>query len=102
MNTPHEFDAMHAAAFALFCEHNTDLDEGQALDNFESHFKGKWDSAEDYAKNLAKETGVLKSEQEWPANCIDWTKAANELSKDGDVYFLPTGDGDVFVFDTNY
>ncbi len=38
----------------------------------ESYFK-------DYAQELAEELDLIKSDSQWPANCIDWDQAAREL-----------------------
>ena len=37
---------------------------------------------EDYARQLAEDIGVLKDCDHWPANCIDWERAARELQTD--------------------
>jgi antirestriction protein len=41
----------------------------------DSHF-------EDYAQELAEETGMLKEAQDWPLRHIDWEAAADELKLD--------------------
>jgi hypothetical protein len=37
---------------------------------------------EDYAKQTAEDLGLISSETQWPATCIDWEKAAKELKQD--------------------
>lgn len=37
---------------------------------------------EDYARELAEDTGALTSAVEWPLTCIDWAQAARELQQD--------------------
>ena len=37
---------------------------------------------EDYARELADETGALKDGAQWPYTCIDWDQAATELQQD--------------------
>jgi len=37
------------------------------------------DYFEDYARELACDTGAITNDHEWPANCIDWEAAADEL-----------------------
>lgn len=37
---------------------------------------------EDYARQLAEDTGAIKGDEKWPTNCIDWEKAADELKAD--------------------
>jgi molecular chaperone DnaK (HSP70) len=54
----------------------SDWKHGEALIR-DSHF-------EDYARELAEETGSLDSKisSQWPYTCIDWEKAARELQYD--------------------
>jgi hypothetical protein len=37
---------------------------------------------EDYARELADDLGLISSESTWPARCIDWEQAADELRVD--------------------
>jgi len=37
---------------------------------------------EDYAKQFAEDLGLLENCNKWPATCIDWTQAADELKQD--------------------
>ena len=37
---------------------------------------------EDYARELAEDLGEISRDTAWPANCIDWERAANELRID--------------------
>lgn len=37
---------------------------------------------EDYARELADDIGAIKSDAQWPATCIDWKQAADELKQD--------------------
>ena len=37
---------------------------------------------EDYARQLAEDIGALDKCDTWPATCIDWKQAANELKQD--------------------
>lgn len=37
---------------------------------------------EDYARQLAEDTGAIRSDATWPSNCIDWEQAARELQQD--------------------
>lgn len=37
---------------------------------------------EDYAQELAEDIGAIKDDAQWPANCIDWERAARELQQD--------------------
>lgn len=40
------------------------------------------DYFEDYARELAEDIGAVSSDADWPANCIDWERAARELQVD--------------------
>lgn len=37
---------------------------------------------EEYAEQLAEDIGAIDSNANWPVNCIDWEKAADELKAD--------------------
>ena len=37
---------------------------------------------EEYAQQLAEDTGAISSDLTWPKNCIDWERAAAELQYD--------------------
>lgn len=37
---------------------------------------------EDYARQLADDIGAIDKDARWPADCIDWEKAANQLKSD--------------------
>ncbi len=41
----------------------------------ENHF-------EDYAREFAEDIGAIEKDYQWPANCIDWERAADELRID--------------------
>ena len=36
----------------------------------------------EYAQKFASDTGAISDTQSWPANCIDWEQATNELQTD--------------------
>lgn len=40
------------------------------------------DYFEDYARQLAEELDLIKGDANWPYNCIDWERAADELKMD--------------------
>jgi len=40
------------------------------------------DDFEDYAREFASDIGAITGDEAWPANCIDWEKAASELQHD--------------------
>ena len=37
---------------------------------------------EDYARELAEDIGAIPADAGWPARCIDWEQAADELKQD--------------------
>lgn len=37
---------------------------------------------EDYAREMAEDIGAVQADAEWPAYCIDWERAANDLRID--------------------
>lgn len=37
---------------------------------------------EDYAQELAEDTGMISRETQWPLTCIDWEQASRELKMD--------------------
>ena len=36
----------------------------------------------DYAREFAEDVGAISNDAQWPATCIDWEQAANELKHD--------------------
>lgn len=61
-------------ALAEQCEGCGDWEYGESLIN-EDYF-------EDYARELAEDIGAIEKDSKWPATCIDWEQAANELKQD--------------------
>lgn len=52
------------------------------------------DYFEQYARDFAEDIGAIQKETQWPATCIDWGRATNELKMDyteieigGDTYY---------------
>lgn len=45
----------------------------------DSHFKA-------YAQELADDLGLISADARWPATCIDWEEAAEELKQDYTAY----------------
>jgi len=41
---------------------------------------------EDYARELADDIGAIPADADWPAYCIDWERAARDLSMDYSLY----------------
>lgn len=40
------------------------------------------DEFEDYAREFARDIGVIEDDCRWPCSCIDWSQAAMELQTD--------------------
>jgi len=49
---------------------------------------------EDYARQLAEDIGAIDNDAAWPARCIDWKQAADELRMD---YTSVSFDGDDYL-----
>lgn len=65
------------AAIAAFIE----CYSAEDLANFEDSYSGHWNSAEEFAQDMADGIGVEIGTQ-WPMYCIDWEYAARELMYD--------------------
>lgn len=66
-----------AAYFSLIGE------EYATLEGFSDSYAGEFDSDEDFARDMADNTGAIPDEkQAWPLYCIDWEFAARELMFD--------------------
>ncbi len=50
--------------------------------DFEDTYVGEYSTMEEFAEQLALDTGALDDSAAWPHNCIDWEYAARELSYD--------------------
>lgn len=64
-----------------------ELSEIEAIEGYCADFKyGETlipeEDFEDYARELAEDLGSISDDATWPANCIDWKRAALELSQD--------------------
>jgi antirestriction protein len=86
----------HPEAFAAWVANGSGtIDDGR---EFEDSYCGEYTSEEDYAQELADETGALKDGAQWPYSCIDWEAAARELFC-GDYWSASvTGERRVYVF----
>ena len=74
-------------------EGDTDL---PSISEFEESYCGEWDSFEDYAENLADNTGLLDNIPEEIARYFDWSAWTRDLAMDYSVHDNP--EGGVFVF----
>ena len=53
-----------------------------SLSEFEESYAGEYETLEEFAEQFALDTGALDDSAAWPHNCIDWERAALELSYD--------------------
>lgn len=53
------------------------------------------DYFEDYARQTAESIGAIEDDTQWPCNCIDWERAADELRVD---YTAVEYDGDTYYY----
>lgn len=73
------------------------LDEPDALNElFTDKYRGEYDSRADYAAELAEETG--QEVPEFFRFYIDWDSMAQDWEINGEVKFLPSPGGTVYVF----
>jgi antirestriction protein len=61
-------------------------------EEFQDSYAGEFDTMEEFAQDYAEQTGALNDSAKWPHNCIDWERAARELSYDYSLL------GDRFIF----
>lgn len=90
-----EIDVDAATAWVSFL---ADLGESWAdktVGDFFDTYSGEFDSPEDFAMEMAEETGSLSADLGWPHNCIDWDRAARELMHD---YIEVRGSGTSYFF----
>lgn len=71
--------------------------EYATADGFQEAYAGEWSSEEEFAENLADDLG-FEASYAWPANCIDWTRAWNELRTGGDYYSVTDSAGTLHIF----
>ncbi len=91
----------HGAIFGELLAHKGGTDY---LDNAEETMRdgygGEWDSLEDYAANLAEDTGALKEVPESLQRYIDFAAWGSDMEYGGDIFTIEAG-GKVHVFDNN-
>lgn len=92
-------------------EREAELDFGQdeanelkELEELKEEIGGEWrhgvtlipeSDFEDYARELAEDTGAIEPNMAWPMNCIDWAQAAKELAMD---YSSTTFQGEDYLY----
>jgi antirestriction protein len=81
-------------AFRLHCD---DLGQVVEVESFRDAYQGRHDSGEDYAQQLAEDTGAIPEGLGWPCTCIDWEQAWRELTYDG-CSSEPAAAGGVHIF----
>lgn len=51
-------------------------------ENIEEAYSGEFSSDEEFAQDMAEQTGSIDPNAGWPQTCIDWKYAAKELMYD--------------------
>ena len=74
------YDAEVIEAFADLGSYSID-DIDEFFDALEESYSGEYKSDEDFAEDLAEQTGEEISNS-WPHNCIDWERAARDIMHD--------------------
>lgn len=70
-NSSYDLDVFKAA-------HDLDIQ----FSDVDEAYSGKFDSDEDFAQDMAEQTGSIDKNLNWPYTCIDWEQAARELMYD--------------------
>ncbi len=82
----------------------SDYEELQGLINLREEIGRSWKDGvelireqdfEEYAQNFAESIGAISGDERWPACCIDWEKAANQLMSD---YSSVDYDGETYYY----
>ncbi len=84
-----------AEAYRLLCD---DLGEVVTASDFEERYRGKHESGEVFAADLAEETGSIPEGIAWPLSCICWASAWRELEICGDYRAERSSSGGMHVF----
>lgn len=80
--------------YRLLCD---DLGQIVEVESFREAYQGCHRDEEEYAMQLAEETGAIPEGLGWPCTCIDWEAAWRELTFDG-YSSEPCATGGVHVF----
>lgn len=67
------------------------------VSDFEEHYAGEWDSFDEYARDLAESTDLLKGVPDEIQRYFDWESWIRDLEYDYSVERAPDGGG-VFIF----
>lgn len=92
-------DEHQRAAFHAWVASGDYVEDGDGLpsvSDFEERYCGEWESFDDYARELADDTGLLADVPEGIANYFDWDAWTRDLRFDYSTYGNP--EGGVFVF----
>ncbi len=55
---------------------------GISMNNIEEAYTGSYKDDEEFAEDIAEQTGCIDKNASWPMTCIDWEQAANVLMMD--------------------
>lgn len=70
---------------------NAAIDCGINASDIDEAYSGEFSSDEEFAQDMAEQTGAIDLNSAWPHNCIDWEWAAREL-----MYDYTSSDGHYF------
>lgn len=75
---------LSAAAYAAYAYLNnyTAADLEDFHSDAEDAYQGEFDSAEDFAMDMAENIGAIDPNATWPLGYIDWERAARDLMMD--------------------
>ena len=93
--TLQEIGSDDAEPYRLLCNN---LGQLVSADDFRESFAGEWDSEEDFAADLAEQTGALPDQLAWPLYSIDWSAAWRDLRCGGDYYSDRGAGGALYIF----
>lgn len=82
-----EIDTMEAAGLTLMQEQRVFRLQCDAIEQYCEDFRDgasliRDDRFVEYARELAEDIGAFSGAELWPVYCIDWERAARELSSD--------------------
>ncbi len=91
----------HGAIFGELLAHKGGAEYlDSAEETMRDGYGGEWDSLEDYAANVAEDTGALENVPESLRCYIDFAAWGRDMEYGGDIFTIETG-GKVHVFDNN-
>ena len=96
--------AEHGEAFAAWVNYVGERNE-EALDRFEDHYLGHFESAEAYAEYILEETEAYRYLDEIPEGLHEYAKFDTEMmgrDMEIELHFIEAHDGGVHIFDPRF